>query len=52
MNGELINGIDRQQGLGNAGDAALIDGRRIVPQVVIVLAVDLPVGLCGARSVQ
>jgi hypothetical protein len=34
------------------GDAALIDGRDVVPEVVVVDAIDLPVRLIGAGSVS
>jgi hypothetical protein len=37
---------------GNPGDAALIDGRDVVLEVVVVDAIDLAVHLIGAGSVS
>ena len=48
----MVNGIERENDTGDARDAALVDGGNVVPEVVVVDAVDLPVHLVGAGSVQ
>src|SRR5258708_37921829 len=40
--------IDREYGTSNARDTALIDRRDVVPEVVVVHAVNLPIDLIGA----
>src|SRR5579875_2410140 len=52
LRGELIDGIDGEDDAGNAGDAALINSGDVVPEVVVVDAVDLPVHLVGACAVE
>ena len=52
LGGELVDRVDGQDDAGDAGDAALVDGGDVVPEVVVVDAVDLPVDLVGASSVE
>jgi hypothetical protein len=49
---ELVDSVQGKDDAGNPGDAALIDGRDVVPEVVVVDAIDLPVRLIGAGSVS
>ncbi len=50
--GELVDGIEREDDSGDAGDATLIDCGDVVPKVVVVDAVDLPVHLVGSCAVE
>ena len=52
LRGELIHGVDGQEHAGDAGDAALIDGGEVEPEIVVVDAVELPVHLAGACAVE
>ena len=49
---EFHHRVDGQHDAGNPRDAALVDRRDVVPQIVVVHAVDLPVDLIGTRSVE
>src|SRR5882762_8362835 len=49
---KLVNGVDRQYDTGDSRDTALIDRRDVVPEVVVVHAVNLPVHLVGTGSVE
>ncbi len=49
---ELLDGVDGHDGAGDALNTGLIHGGVIGPEVVVVGAVDLPVGLVGARAVD
>src|SRR6516164_11339483 len=52
LRGKLHDGVHRHHDTSDAGNAALIHGRNIVPEIIIVHAVDLPVDLIWAGSVQ
>ena len=52
LRGELVDRVEGQDDAGDAGDAALVDGGDVVPEVVVVDAVDLPVDLVGAGAVE
>ena len=52
LRGELVDGVDGEDDAGDAGDAALVDGGDVVPEIVVVDAVDLPVHLVGAGAVE
>ena len=41
-----------QSDAGDVFDAALIHGRNVMPEVVVVRAIDLPVDLVGARAID
>ena len=49
---KLINCIKRHDDAGDARHSALVDRRNVVPEIVVVHAVNLPVHLVGAGSVQ
>ncbi len=52
LGGEFVNRINRHHSAGDSGNTALIDRRNIVPEVIVIGAVNLPVHLVGTRSVQ
>ena len=52
LHSELVDGVDRQNDTGDPQHAALIPSRNVVPQIVVVDAVDLPVDLIGSCTVQ
>ena len=49
---ELVNGLDRQEDTRDARDAPLVHALGVVPEVVVVGAVNLPVVLVGAVAVH
>ena len=49
---ELVDRVQREDNAGDPGDTPLIDGRNVVPEIVVVDAVDLPVHLVGAGAVH
>ena len=49
---ELVDRVDRQHDARDTGNAALIDRRNVVPEIVVVHAVDLPVDLVRAGAVE
>ncbi len=49
---ELIDRVDRQKRPGDTGNAALIDRGGVVPEIVVVRAVDLPVVLRDTGAVD
>src|SRR5207302_2817001 len=50
--GKFVNCVQGHDDASDAGDAALVDGGNVVPEVVVVDAVNLPVHLVGAGTVQ
>ena len=52
LNRELVDRVDRQQRACDARDSALVHGRRVVPCVVVIRAVDLPVVLRDPGAVD
>ncbi len=52
LGGKLIDRIQRHDRAGNTGDAALVDGRNVVPEVVVIDPINLPVHLVGAGAIQ
>src|ERR1035437_9544627 len=52
LGAEFIDGIERHDDAGDAGDATLVHGRNVVPEIVVVDAVDLPVHLVGASAIE
>ena len=52
LGGKFVDCIQGHDRAGDTGDAALVDSRNVVPEVVVVDAVNLPVHLVGAGSVQ
>ena len=49
---ELVDGVERNDDAGDTGDAALVDGGDVPPEIVVVGTVDLPVDLVGANAVD
>src|SRR5229473_382256 len=49
---EFVNGVDRHHHARDSRDTALIHCGNVVPEVVVVNAVDLPVDLIGAGSID
>src|SRR5208282_4915794 len=52
LGGEFVNGVNRHDRARDSGNAALIDSWNVVPEIVVVGAVNLPVHLVGAGSIQ
>src|SRR5258708_827965 len=52
LGGKFVNRVQGHDRAGDAGDSALIHGRNVVPEIVVVDAVDLPVHLVGAGSIE
>src|SRR5262249_5223903 len=52
LHGELIHGVYGKNDAGDAGDTALILGGDVVPEVVVIHAVNLPIHLVGTRPVE
>ena len=50
--GEVFNGVDGEDDAGDGGDAALIDGGNVPPEIVVVSAFNLPVDGVGTASVD
>jgi hypothetical protein len=50
--GILLDGIKGKDDAGDAEDATLVDGGDVVPEVVVIDAVDLPVDLVGAGAID
>src|SRR4029077_402217 len=49
---EFFNRVNRQDDAGNTRDSALIDRGNVVPEIVVIHAVDLPIDLVRARSID
>ena len=49
---ELIDGFDGQQHARDAGNAPLVDGLGIVPEIIVIYTVDLPVVLVTPVAVH
>ena len=49
---EFVNRVNRQDNTGNARDSTLVNRGDVVPEVVIVHAINLPVHLIGAGSIE
>src|ERR1700721_2301464 len=52
LGAEFVDGIKRHDDAGDAGDAALVHGWNVVPEIVVVDTVNLPVHLVGAGAVE
>ena len=52
LGGKLVDGVERKDDAGDAGHTALINGGNVVPQIVVIDAIDLPVHLVGAGAVE
>src|SRR6266516_2532297 len=52
LHGKFLSCVNRQDRACNPGDATLIDGRNVVPEIVVVHAVDLPIDLIGAGAIE
>ena len=49
---EFIDRVNRQDDTGNARDATLVHSRDVVPEIVVVYAINLPVYLVRAGAVD
>ena len=49
---EFFNRIDRQHHTSDARNAALVDRRDVVPEVVVIHTVNLPIHLIRARPIE
>ena len=52
LRGEFFNRVNRHYRTGDSRDTALIDRGDVVPEVIIVHAVDLPIDLIGSGSIE
>src|SRR5271165_694055 len=50
--GEVFHRVDWHDYARDSGDTSLVDGRNVVPRIVVVRTVNLPVHLVGAGPVE
>src|SRR5207249_11893057 len=49
---EFLDWVDREQDCSDSGDTSLIHSFRVVPEIVVVYAIDLPIILVRAVSIH
>ena len=52
LRSKFVHCVKWHDDAGDAGDAALVDRRNVMPEIVIIDAVDLPIHLVGAGAVE